>query len=47
MLQSEGQYMTIEMSTDGFTQAPGFRATHIAIDVTGGRESSQNSKYEC
>ena len=24
--------MTIEMATDGFTEASGFRATHIAVD---------------
>ena len=35
ILQSEGQYMSIEMYTDSFIQAPGFRATHIAIDGTG------------
>ena len=32
VLQSDGQYMTIEMHTDSFMQGPGFRATHIAID---------------
>jgi hypothetical protein len=37
LLQSEGQNMTIEMFTDGSKQAPGFRATHIAID--GARKS--------
>ena len=36
--------MTIEMFTDGSKQAPGFRATHIAID---GTRKSLNSKYEC
>ena len=30
VLQSEGQCMTIEMTTDSFTGAPGFRAIHMA-----------------
>ena len=25
--------MTIEMRTDGFTEGPGFRATHTALDI--------------
>jgi hypothetical protein len=30
-LQSFGRYMSIHMVTDGFTEAPGFRATMIAV----------------
>ena len=43
ILQSEGQYMTIEMYTDSFMQAPGFRATHVAID--GKRDSGLDRKF--
>lgn len=31
LMESEGQYMSIELRTDGFTEGPGFRATHIAV----------------
>ena len=44
VLKSERQYMTIEMFTDGFTEAPGFRATHIATDAGGNRGSSWQSE---
>ena len=40
--ESRGRIMTIEMKTDSFTEAPGFRATHIALFNNPGME--QNSK---
>ena len=42
VLQSDSQYMTIEMHTDSFMQGPGFRATHIGID--GAKDPGLNSK---
>ena len=45
-LRSEGQFMTIEMVTDGFTEASGFRATHIAIDPMGNDRSWENSEFK-
>ena len=35
--------MSIEMYTDSFIQAPGFRTTHIAID--GAKQTGLDSKY--
>ena len=43
-LQSFGRYMSIQMVTDGFTEAPGFRATMIAVVANMGMKPPKDSK---
>ena len=46
VLESEGQNMTIEMRTDGFTEGPGFRVTFFALFGISNRVLPKQSKSQ-